>query len=249
MHLKNMKAKTKLIDQLTFSDECKAVMLGTLLGDGSLKIQKGYKNARLSIKHSEVQAKYFYWKVSKINEIASDKSVQVLKPTGFSKNNKLLFQSKSMEGLTRLHSYVCVNNKLRVQRRWLNKLTPLSLMVWWLDDGSLISNYRRGVLCTDNFSYDELLVLVRYLRVVWSIRVSVTKITKRYNNVEKIYYRLAFSTVELKKFFKLFLHLIPIPEVLYKVIIRYKNPIFQQRWTSELISALPQFREYIQKMI
>lgn len=244
-----MRAKLKLIDQLTFSDECKSIVLGSLLGDGSLRIQKGYKNARLSIKHSEVQAKYFYWKVSKLKELASDKSVQFLKSTGFSSNNKLLFQSKSTEELTKLYNYVCANNKLKIQRRWLNKLTPLSLMIWWLDDGSLISNYRRGVLCTDNFNYDELLILVRYFRIVWSVRVTIIKLSKNYKGVQKTYYRLAFSTTELKKFFKIFLHLIPIPEVLYKVAIRYKDPIFQQRWTSELISTLPHFKEYIQKMI
>jgi hypothetical protein len=244
-----MKAKTKLIDQLTFSNECRAILLGTLLGDGSLKIQKGYKNARLSIKHSEIQAKYFYWKVGKLKEIANDKSVQLLKPTGFSKNNKLLFQSKSMEELTKLYNYIYVNNKIKIQRRWLNKLSPLSLMTWWLDDGSLISNHRRGVLCTDNFSYEELLVLVRYFRVVWGINVTIIKLTKTYNNVERCYYRLGLSTLELKKFLRIFLNLIPIPEMLYKVAIRYKDPILQQRWTSELISALPHFKEYIQKMI
>lgn len=247
--IKYMRAKLKLIDQLTFSDECKSIVLGSLLGDGSLKIQKGYKNARLSIKHSEVQAKYFYWKVSKLHELALDKSVQFLRPTGFSSNSKLLFQSKSMEELTKLYNYTHVKNKLKVQRRWLNKLTPLSLMIWWLDDGSLISNYRRGVLCTDNFSYKDLLILVRYFRVVWSIHVTIIKLSKEYKGVQKVYYRLVFSTIELKKFFKIFLHLIPIPEVLYKVAIRYKDPIFQQRWTSELISSLPQFKEYIQKMI
>ena len=43
-------------------------------------------------------------------------------------------------------------------------LTPLSLMVWWLDDGSLIVNSRKGVFCTEGFNYQDLTVLSRYLK-------------------------------------------------------------------------------------
>lgn len=51
--------KKKEIAQINLSCSCKEVILGTLLGDGSLKIQRGYKNPRLTIRHSILQKEYF----------------------------------------------------------------------------------------------------------------------------------------------------------------------------------------------
>jgi hypothetical protein len=50
----------KELANIPLSETCKAIILGTLLGDGSLKIYSGYKNARLTIRHSIVQKEYFY---------------------------------------------------------------------------------------------------------------------------------------------------------------------------------------------
>jgi hypothetical protein len=50
--------KLKLFNQISLSDCCKSIILGSILGDGCLKIYKGYKNARLSIRHSEIQRDY-----------------------------------------------------------------------------------------------------------------------------------------------------------------------------------------------
>jgi hypothetical protein len=50
--------KIKLFDQISLSDSCKSVILGSILGDGSLKLYDGYKNARLSIRHSNIQKDY-----------------------------------------------------------------------------------------------------------------------------------------------------------------------------------------------
>jgi len=43
------------------SDKARQVILGAILGDGSLKIQTKYSNASLQIRHSEVQKDYLLW--------------------------------------------------------------------------------------------------------------------------------------------------------------------------------------------
>ena len=48
----------KKLYKVPLSDQCKAIVLGSILGDGSLKIQKGSANARLTIRHSIVQQEY-----------------------------------------------------------------------------------------------------------------------------------------------------------------------------------------------
>jgi hypothetical protein len=52
--------KVKEMDQILLSDLTKSIVLGSILGDGSLKIHKGYRNARISIRHSTVQSDYYY---------------------------------------------------------------------------------------------------------------------------------------------------------------------------------------------
>lgn len=244
-------ARVKLYDQISLSDHCKSIICGTLLGDSCLQITKGYKNARLSIRHSEVQKEYFDWKVNNLQEIASSKSVQISKASGYGKNRNLLFQSWSLPDLTLLYNLTYKKNILCIRRRWLNKLTPLSLAIWWCDDGSIIGNPpRRGVLCTDGFDEKSVRLLARYLEKVWHVhaRVSVIRRQRKYGNyTKKEYFRLWFSTEELKKWLRIIMPHIPVASMVYKTILIYKDSQFQQRWISEQCAALPHFADEIQK--
>ena len=106
-------------------------------------------------------------------------------------------------------------------------LTPLSLMVWWLDDGSLIVNSRKGVFFTEGFNYQDLTVLSRYLNTKWDIRTQIGRRGK--------YFQLRiYSTEELKKFLRLVLPYLSVESMLPKVILLYKDQNLQNRWISEV---------------
>ncbi|GJP46270.1 hypothetical protein CLOM_g8459, partial [Closterium sp. NIES-68] len=247
-----MKKQVKLFDQISLSDHCKSIICGTLLGDGCLQIAKGYKNARLSIRHSQVQREYFDWKIANLKEIASPKSVQISKASGYSKNTKFLFQSASLPELTLMYNLTYKKKRLCIRRRWLNKLTPLSLAIWWCDDGSIIGNPpRRGVLCTDGFDEKSVRMLARYLEKVWALKAHVGAIRRdrKYGNyTKKEYFRLWFSTKELKKWLRIILPHIPVASMVCKTRLIYKDSQFQQRWISEQCSALPQFTNEIEEL-
>lgn len=216
------------------SDQSKEIILGSLLGDGSLKIHSPYKNARFSFRHSVHQKEYFFWKNEMLKEISGGSSFWQQKADGFG-GEKLRYQSLALESLTDLYQLTSKNNHLEIQRKWLNKLTPLSLMVWWLDDGSLIGNGRRGVFCTDSFSLKEQKLLVRYLYKVWGIKVAIGKIHRERNGKIKEYYRLwVRSGEELKKFLRIILPHMLMPSMLPKVLLLYKDSKLQQRWISEV---------------
>ncbi len=219
------------------SDQARAVILGTLLGDGSLKIQNKYSNANLQIRHSEMQKDYLLWKAETLKEIAGDKSVSVQKADGYSKNRKWRFVSRRLPLLTDLHRLTHKKNKLRIRRKWLNQMTPLSLAVWWCDDGSLISyGGRKGVFCTDGFDKESVKIIARYLKIVWDIRTVVASIRRKYNGEQRQYWRIWIrSQEELKKFLRIILPYIPVPNMLQKTILLYKDSQFQQRWISEII--------------
>lgn len=245
-------ARRSLFQQISLSDQCKSIIYGTLLGDGCLQLTSGAERARLFIRHSQSQIEYFQWKVANLQEVSSPKSIQIQLPDSlsYSKRNKLLFQSRALESLTRLHQITYKNtSRLCIQRRWLNQLTPLSLAIWWCDDGSIIgSPPRKGVICTDGFDERMVRRLARYLEKVWKVHAHVGPIrrNRKYGNYSKQeYFRLWFSTEELKKFLRIIMPHIPVASMVYKCILIYKDSQFQQRWISEVKKALPQFSEAI----
>jgi len=219
------------------SDQARAIILGTILGDGSLKVQNQYSNANLQIRHSENQKEYLLWKAKVLQEIAGDKSISAQKPDGFSKNKKWRFYSKRLPALTELYRLTHKRNKFAIRRKWLNQMTPLSLAIWWCDDGSLIGyGGRKGVLCTDGFDKQSVKKLSQYLNVVWHIRTVVAPIRREYDGTKREYWRIWIrSQEELKKFLRIVLPYIPVSSMLRKTILLYKDSQFQQRWISEVI--------------
>ena len=234
--------KRKIFQQVSLSDSCQSILYGTLLGDGCMQKTKGYVNARLSIRHSWKQKEYFDWKAEKLQEIASPKSIQVSSASkgSYSKNKKLLFQSRALPSLTLLYDHMYKQKRLVIRRRWLNQMSPLSLAIWWCDDGSLIGGGRQGVLCTDGFDEKSVQLLARYLEKVWNIRVRVGPVrrNRKYGNYSKQeYFRLWFNTEELQKWLRLLMPHIPVPSMVYKWYLVSKNSQFQERWISEMKEA------------
>ncbi len=230
-------------EMVSLSDRTCALIFGSLLGDGSLKLHPGYANARFSFRHSIKQESYFQWKVGLCGEISSNSSVFIQLPDGFSKNFKLRYQSMALPSLTELYRLTHDKRKFKIRRKWLNRMTDLSLAIWWLDDGSLTANYRKGVFATDGFDVDSIKKLARYLQVVWKINTHVGAINRVREDRTYQQYRLwIMSTEELKKLLRIVAPHIEIKDMLYKVLILYKDPVLQQRWISEL-ALLTQFTE------
>lgn len=235
----------KQLAQIPLSNQCKSVVLGSLLGDGSLKKEQKYSNCRFKFRHSEVQADYFYWKVDLIKEIATNKSVERQKPdrSGFSLNHKLLFQSGARSELTQVWE-VIGGNTMDIRRRWLNHLTPLSLAVWWFDDGSLTAQKRKGVICTDNFSIEKCQLLAQYLDSMWDVKCNLKPVIRKKkpenHYTRDKYYRLWFNNTQLRKFLAIVLPYAETPFTVKKCLLIYRDPDYQQRWISEMTSLLPQ---------
>ena len=282
----------KRLSNISLSCPERSVILGSLLGDGSLKIYPGYKNARFSFRHSKKQDAYFFYKVGLLSKIESPGSVQRQAPDGWSSLEKLRYQSRALPALSEIHNVTHKNNKLRIRRKWVNHLTAHSLAIWWFDDGSIISGGRRGVICTDGLSEAECLLLAKYLLVVWKVSARVGRVSKQSSkgakpsmqnierasmqnierastqnlerasmqNIERAsspnpdgrggeqdprlrennYYRLWFSTEQLKSFLRIILPYVPCKEMFYKVLLTYKDLQLQERWISEVERGCPQ---------
>ena len=225
------------------------IILGSLLGDGSLKIHPGYKNARFSFRHSIHQKDYFFWKAKELKEISGSSYFWKQKADGFG-DERLRYQSLALNQLTNLYRLTHKKDKFLAQPKWLKLLTPLSLAVWWLDDGSLIVNSRRGVICTDPFPYEFQKSLANYLDKKWVIKVKIGKTSRKWKDKKIEYYRLWIrSGEELKKFLRLILPHIKVESMLPKVLLLYRNPLLQQRWISEVSSLTGFSKKIIQKYV
>lgn len=237
-----------MINSSFLSDRSKEIILGSLLGDGSLKIHPGYKNARFSFRHSIHQKDYFFWKAHELKEISGN-SFFWKQRDGFG-GEKLRYQSLALSQLTDLYHLTHRQDKFVVQPKWLKLLTPLSLTVWWLDDGSLIVNSRRGVICTDSFPYEFQQTLANYLEETWGIKTKIAKTNRNWNGKTREYYRLWIrSGEELKKFLRLILPHIKVASMLSKVLFLYRNPELQQRWISEASTSTGFSEKIIRKYV
>ena len=226
-----------MIKKSFLSERSKEIILGSLLGDGSLKIHQPYKNARFSFRHSINQKDYFFWKAEELKDISGNSYFWKQKPDGFG-GEKLRYQSLVLESLTEIYRLTHKRGRFIIRRKWLNMMTPLSLAVWWLDDGSLIVNSRRGVFCTDSFPYEFQKILARYLYVVWGIKVKIAKTIRKKDGKILEYYRLWIrSGEELRKFLRIILPHIKVASMLPKALLLYKNSELQQRWISEVGKA------------
>lgn len=236
--MKQEKQKTKA---LPLSNKCQEIILGSLLGDGSLKIHKHYRSARFSFKYSIKQKEYFFWKAGRMEEISSERCWWFQEEQGtWGKSKKLRYQSRALSGLTTIYHLISENGSFTIQRKWLDMLTPLSLAMWWLDDGSLIGSGRQGVFCTDGFSYEQQVLLSSYLDKAWGIKTAIGEKKKGLNQ-----YRLwVYSSENMKKFLRIILPHIQVESMLYKVILLYKDFLLQQRWISE-VAELSDFSEEI----
>lgn len=245
--------KKKFLKRISLSESCKAIILGSILGDGSLKIYKPYKNARFWIRHSVIQKEYWEWKISQLSEIQTTKSKEIQKPSEIQtaqrreekrkkierKKKLFFFQSAAKEELTQLYNILYKKNRVKIRRTWLNSMTPLSLAIWWLDDGRIIGNGKRGVFCTDCFSKEENKLLKNYLFVVWKIEVSIGLVKRTYKGKTKEIYRLYLNTTSLKKFFRIIMPYTPrLSSMIYKYCILYKDTELQQRWISEMLHLM-----------
>ena len=236
---------------ISLSYVCIQVILGSVLGDGSLKIQKNYKNARLQIRHSVVQKEYLIWKAEQLNSVGLLK-LQKQKADGFSKNEKISFQSKAVTELTQIFNIVCQANKLDLQLHWLNALDELALLIWWLDDGSLVSQKRQGCLCTDSFDNSSHQILQQYFIDSWQIytRIGIVSRANLKNTDPTLppYNRLYFNNTELQKLFHLIMPLLKIKSMVRKFAIQYTNRNDQKRWISNMKKVMPNFHDEINRL-
>ena len=124
--------------------------------------------------------------------------------------------------ITDLRKFTYANEGLdqhkRITREWLDKLEPLGLAVWFMDDGG-----KCGAGCqisTQCFSYEEQEVIQRYFVEKWNIKTNINKAGTSKDGTQQFY--LYFEKEEVPKLANIIRpHLLPM--FLYKINEEGKN--------------------------
>ncbi|MBI2640155.1 MAG: hypothetical protein HYW90_04710 [Candidatus Sungbacteria bacterium] len=178
----------------------KSLIIGTLLGDGYLRKLKGRKDAFLEINHSIRAKEYVDWKYSVLKNIAGG-----IPKSRYGNGHRIAyrFYTQQHPELSRMHELFYEGGKKRIPDI---QLGPISLAVWFMDDGSRCRD-RDVYLNTQQFSHSDQEKLMGMLKVL-GLETTINK--------DKSYYRLRFLKESIKKFNQLISEHI-IPSMKYKL--------------------------------
>ena len=186
--------------KLSFNPEQEQILLGSLLGDGHISNIQKNKCYYYGEEHGIKQKDYLLWKNSylKFNFFKSqdkNKSGQMNKANLVFKTYRDLFYP---------------NGKKIVTREILDKLEPLGLAVWYLDDGCYGYGGKYIQIATHCFGLEGNQIIQQYLKEKWNVN---SNIRKNYP-----YYYIAFNVENTKKFIEIIKsYTLQIPSMTYKI--------------------------------
>lgn len=152
--------RSEIID--TFAKE---ILLGILLGDGSLSSKNGNFNGGVDFSHSIKQKEYFDEIVRLLGENVGTSTAT----SGYGSEMVRAHFYTNAEFKEIVNNFCIKDKKKYVSKEWAELLTPLSLAFWYMDDGTIKNadsdNVRPTMtIATNNFTYDECLNLLSALQ-------------------------------------------------------------------------------------
>ncbi len=149
----------------------KDIVIGNILGDGGVYIHRGSSKAYYNIKQAEKYSEYINWLFSELKDLC---------PSGIKSrkdNKQVYFYTSPNEELTFLQAKFYHERIKKIPDDIKSILTsPLSLAVWFMDDGTL--DYRPKDhcafhLCTNCFTKEDTQKLIDTLKENFGIDSSL----------------------------------------------------------------------------
>ena len=246
-----------------FNSTQREVIAGMLLGDTCLqKDKRGSQSYRLVTVHSIKQKDYFDKKYECLANylLEPSKTISGYGSTCYRVVSKVLPEA---DYYIKMYSKIQINNNSFkvITKDYLDLLTPLSLAIWFMDDGNrtksnleskVTNKVSRASLATHSFTYDSVVLLSNYLK------------EKGYNNnilKQKNLFYIAINSESSQSFFRDIAPYIPksmeyklpenlrnIPKIdwytnqiptpfLYKTPLTYKKECETMETTKSLVTA------------
>ena len=142
---------------MSLTQECRAIILGTMLGDACLERNGRY--VRLRVDHGEAQRALVEWKFRQLAELNPSPPRRV--EVHDDRTNRVYvhyrFTTRSLEILNEYRDLFYTDQGVkRIHPRILSHLSSaLSIAVWYMDDGSRRGDCRSGYFNTQAFAKEE----------------------------------------------------------------------------------------------
>ena len=194
------------------TSEERAIVIGSILGDGCLE-RRSSKSVRLKIGHGLQQKKYLAWKHQLLQGLVTTKRPVFVRGAVHPKNGKRYNRVESRTYSTQIFdpflNMFYVGNRKQVPQNIPQILThPLSLVVWFMDDGYKRNDCAAFRLNTDSFSLEEQKLLKECLSRNFLINASI--------HAKGRYYNLYFPRNEAEKLRNIIERYV-IPSMRYKI--------------------------------
>lgn len=205
----------KLIKQ-----ELKGIIIGMVLGDGFLS-PSDTKKKNSHFQGASIHESYIKLKSQILSQITETKiSVDNNRINSFGKKPLYTIYTKVHPLYTKLRMRLYHENKRVIDPFVLKLLHPLGLLLWYLDDGSLMTS--GGKICfrlhSNRYSYLDHLCIQKILNDKFGLRWNIYKDFKKAKSI--IYYYMTLKPIDRLKFYDqiIFPYIDLIPEELkYKI--------------------------------
>jgi len=179
--------KYELIKKVPFTQEQRDAIVGILLGRAHVK--KHGSSYRLEVKYPESKKELTFWIKSILGNF-----INVIHKE--EKNNLVMFGFKTAihNELSFFHKLFYENNKKIIRTELINYVTPLSIAIWFSDQGE-IKNHLTMKFNSNKFSKSENENLQYILKFKFNVRTKICTYTK--NNIE--YYYLSVNKENSEK--------------------------------------------------
>lgn len=203
------------------SDEEKAIIFGTLLGDTFCN-RRASGNCRLKIEHGVQQKEYVMWLHTKLLRLCSNtQPPKITKARPKVPNGSVLFYTNTTPALNNIHAlfykYDVIKKKYvkTVTQELIDNLpmSPYVLATLFCDDGSKRNDCNAGKIATQGFTKSEQELLLLYLKK-WGIDGKIV-----FSSIKKNQYYITLSADTFPNFKKIVEPIIlnEIPSLAYKL--------------------------------
>jgi len=208
-----------------------SVLAGAAIGDGHISLTGSKMRARLSITQGFDQKDYLEYKARLLGDLLQSPPVFQNYSTTYSKKGTFRLATRSYSQIAEIQRELYDENKRkRISTEFLARMTPLGLALWYLDDGSLITQDNKYVRHTDGgtshypatrstisaygFTVEEARQVMCWLEQTWGLQGGVTATAKG----PVIWFTLA-GTEKLHELIASYVH----PSMDYKLLSQYRG--------------------------
>jgi recombination protein RecA len=194
------------------------VLLGGLMGDSALSPFRSGHAARLRFGHGARQATYGDWKASLFANLQVSRSTNA--------GGAVFHDVQPLPELAELRQAVYIGGRKVFGHDYLKRLTPLSLAIWYMDDGTFSLRRAKGVqertrdgsgrsdICIEAMEPTTRTRLVDHLADTWGIR---PRLIRRAGKAVLVFPK--DETAKLHALVAPFVH----PSMQYKLLPRYRG--------------------------